>query len=83
MAVKMSGINELEGFFELAESITYVQHCYEERLEDIKHDVLDLIEQVLQYGVMMIKESDERFDIVIGSLRQLIVAMKNETRSLR
>ena len=42
----MSEINELEAFFELAEStITYVKHCSEEGLdEDIKADVLDLIE---------------------------------------
>ena len=81
VAVKMSEINELEAFFELAEStVTYVKHCYEEGLdEDIKADILDLIEQVLQYGVMVIEVSDERFDIVIGSLRQLIVAMKDES----
>ena len=41
-AVRMS--DELEAFFELAEStITYVHHCYEEGLdEDIKADDLDL-----------------------------------------
>ena len=34
---------------------------------------------------MVIEECDERFDIVIGSLCQLIAAMKNESvsRSLR
>lgn len=72
--------DELEALFELAEcTITYVHHCYEEGLdEDIKTDVLDLLEQVLQYGVLVIDVSDERFDTVISSLRQLIVAMKNE-----
>ena len=34
---------------------------------------------MLQYGVMVIEGSDERFDIIIGLLRQLIVAMKNES----
>ena len=73
----MSEIDELEGFLNC--TITYVQHCYEEELdEDIKAAVLDLIEQVLQ---MVIEASDEIFDIVIGSLHQLIAVMKNESVS--
>ena len=46
---------------------------------NIKVDVLDLIELVLQYGVMVFEGSDERFDAVKGSLHQLIVEMKNDS----
>ena len=50
----MSKISELDTFFELAEStVTYAKHCYEEGLDgNIKADVLDLIEQVLQYATL-------------------------------
>ena len=80
-------MEELEAFFELAEStVTYVKQCYEEGSgQDIKDDVLDLIEQVLQYGVLVFEVTDERVDTVLGTLRQLAGVMKDEnaTETLR
>ena len=46
--------------------------------EDIKDDVLNLIEQVLQYGVLVVDVTDERIDTVIDTLCQLAAVMKNE-----
>ena len=46
-------MNELQAFFELAES--YVRQCYEEDFEqDLKDDVVDLLEEVLHYGVLLL-----------------------------
>ena len=76
-------MEELEAFFELAEStVTYVKHCYEEGLDqDTKDDVLDLTEQVLHYGVLVLEVTDERVDTILGTLRQLAAVMKNENAS--
>lgn len=77
----MSDLDEVEAFFELAEStVIYVKHCYESEgsSQDSKDDVLDLIEQVLQYGVLVLGVTDERIDTVIGALRHLTSMMKNE-----
>ena len=83
----MGDSDELQAFFELAEStVTFVKQCYEEDYDqDIKEDVVDLVEEVLQYGVLVIDASDERFDTLIGTFRQLLVVMKNndQSRSLR
>ena len=79
----MADVNEVQSFFELAEStITYVKQCYEEDYEqDIKDDVVDLVEEVLQYGVLAIDASNEIFDTLVGTLRQLAVVMRNEGAS--
>ena len=79
----MADVNELQAFFELAEStVTYVRQCYEEDFEqDLKDDVVDLLEEVLHYGVLAIDASDERFDTLIGTLRQLAVVMRSEGAS--
>ena len=76
---KMSEMEELEAFFDLAEStVTYIKHCYEEGLDqDIKDNVLDLIEQVLQYGVLVLEVTDERVDTILGTLRHLAVAISD------
>ena len=83
----MANVNELQAFFELADStVTYVRQCYEENYEqDVKDDVVDLLEEVIHYGVLAIDASDERFDTLIGTLRQLAVVMKSEgpSESLR
>ena len=73
---------ELEAFFEIAEAtVTYVKHCYVEELDqDTKDDVLDLIEQVLQYGVLVMDVADERYH-VIDTLRQLAVVMRSQSGS--
>ena len=75
----MSEMEELEAFFDLAEStVTYIKHCYEEGLDqDIKDNVLDLIEQVLQYGVLVLEVTDERVDTILGTLRHLAVAISD------
>ena len=39
---------------------------------------MDLIEQVLQYGVLVLEVTDERVDTVLGTLRPLASVMKNE-----
>ena len=73
-------LKELEALYELVEStVTYIKQCYEKGLdEDIKDDVLDLIEQVLQYGVLVLEVTDERVDAILGTLRQLASVMKNQ-----
>ena len=48
---------EINVFLQLAEStVAYVKHCYEEEVE--KDDIVDLTEQVLQYGAIVL---DERY----------------------
>ena len=73
-------MEELEAFFDLAEStVTYIKQCYEEGLDqDIKDDVLDLVEQVLRYGVLVLEVTDKRVDTILGTLCQLAGVMKDE-----
>ena len=73
--------DELEAFFDLAESfVTYVKHCYEEEMDQgIKEDVADAIEQVFQYGMLVIDDADERY-VVIDMLRNLALLMKSGSR---
>lgn len=39
---------------------------------------MDLIEQVLQYGVLVLEVTDERVNTILGSLRQLAGVIKDE-----
>ena len=58
---QMADASELQAFFELTEStVTFVRQCYEEDYEqDVKGDVVNLLEEVLHYGVLAIDASDE------------------------
>ena len=71
----------IETLFDLAESfVTYVKHCYEEEMDQgIKDDVADAIEQVFQYGMLVIDDADERY-VVIDMLQNLVLLMKSASR---
>ena len=57
-----------------------MKHCYEEEMgQDVKDDVADSIEQALQYGMLVIDDTDERY-VVIDMLRNLALLMKSESR---
>ena len=73
--------DDVEAFFDLAESfVTYVKHCYEEEMDQgIKDDVADAIEQVFQYGMLVIDDADERY-VVIDMLQNLVLLMKSASR---
>ena len=60
---------ELPLFFELADStVTYVKHCFD---QDIKDDVADLLEHVLQFAIIVLDATNEKCAIIIQILRQL------------
>ena len=73
--------DDVETFFDLAESfVTYVKHCYEEEMDQgIKDDVADAIEQVFQYGMLVIDDADGRY-VVIDMLQNLVLLMKSASR---
>ena len=57
-----------------------MKHCYEEEMDQgIKEDVADAIEQVFQYGMLVIDDADERY-VVIDMLRNLALLMKSGSR---
>ena len=67
----------VEAFLDLTESlVTCVKHCYEEEMDqDTK---ADSIEQLLQYGMLVIDDTDERY-VVVDMLRNLVLLMKSES----
>ena len=57
-----------------------MKHCYEEEMDQgIKDDVADAIEQVFQYGMLVIDDADERY-VVIDMLQNLVLLMKSASR---
>jgi len=72
-------------FLDITESsVTHVQRCYEEdRSEEEKEDSLELIELVLQYGVLLRNIDigsghDEILVSIVDSIRQLAISIMRE-----
>ena len=80
--------DELQVFYEFAEHvIAYVRHCYEEEEEglepDVEEDIVSLMEQVLQYAVLLLGGPGNGHDDCINAIRCLAHVVVHETEQER